>query len=1038
MAVLKCKMCGGDIVVNEEKTYGMCDYCGSTMTLPKVSDDQRAARFNRGNHFRRQGDFDKALAVYETIVNDDETDAEAHWCCALCRFGIEYVEDPNTYEYLPTCHRASFDSFLEDADYLAALEYSDGITRRQYQKDAAKIASVQRGILATSQNEEPYDVFICYKETDDSTKERTRDSLDAQDIYYQLTQEGFRVFFSRITLEDKAGAEYEPYIFAALNSAKVMIAIGSKSEYFNAVWVKNEWSRFLAMMRKDRSKLLLPCYKDMDPYDLPEQLGVLQSYDMSKIGFVQDLIRGVKKVIAKDDPKAQIQQIVTVNAGLTDIAPLIKRMFMYLEDGEWDKANEYAERVLDKDPESAEAYLGKLMVDLKVLRREDLKDQSLPFNDNKNYQKALRFADEKIKNELNDDIEFIKDRIDKEKRRQEDEQQRIKDKEERRREEEKRRREEEERRREEEKRKKEEQEREKKDWLEKHYHLCVQWIESEKRTNQLHIKLPLLQKQIKEYTRISELEKELSGLGLFALSRKKEIKTELDIANNRIAANQKKLDSLTDNLKVTSIDALKAEIAKTEKELEQSKAELEDAENKLWRGKTPRIENTMYGKKQGNILYPNNSFLKDGVLKTRIPDEYVGIVIPDSTMAIGKEQFSDCQTIIWAIIPDGVTSIGAGAFECCSNLTYVAIPDSVTSIGMDAFLQCSNLTNVAIPDSVTSIEAEAFCSCSNLTSITIPNNVTSIDEYAFAYCGKLDSICVDLTNKKYDSRDSCNAIIETETNILLAGCSATIIPDSVTGIAESAFSENINLTAITIPYSVTSIGDCAFKFCERLNSICVDSENKKYDSRDNCNAIIETETNTLLVGCSATVIPDSVTGIAESAFSGNKNLTAITIPYSVTSIGDCAFKFCERLNSICVDSENKKYDSRDNCNAIIEIETNTLLVGCSATIIPDLVTGIAKSAFLGCTNLTSIEIPGSVTDIGEYAFSYCEKLTNVVISNGVKTIGSSAFKDCTNLKNIEIPGSVTSIGFNAFKGCTNLSEEARATIEKINPKALSW
>ena len=321
MAIIKCKMCGGDIELNEEKTFGTCEYCGSTMTLPKVSDDQRAARFNRGNHFRRQGDFDKALAVYESIVREDDADAEAHWCCALCRFGIEYVEDPNTYEFLPTCHRASFDSFTEDVDYLAALENSDGITKRQYQKDAAKIADVQRGILATSQNEEPYDVFICYKETDDSTKERTRDSLDAQEIYYQLTQAGYRVFFSRITLEDKVGAEYEPYIFAALNSAKVMVAIGSKPEYFNAVWVKNEWSRFLAMMRKDRSKLLLPCYKGMDPYDIPEQLGVLQSYDMAKIGFMQDLIRGIKKVLKKNDQEQPFGR--EDHSGSTNVAALV-------------------------------------------------------------------------------------------------------------------------------------------------------------------------------------------------------------------------------------------------------------------------------------------------------------------------------------------------------------------------------------------------------------------------------------------------------------------------------------------------------------------------------------------------------------------------------------------------------------------------------------------------------------------------------------------------------------------------------------------
>lgn len=138
MAIIKCKMCGGDIVLSEDKSIGTCDSCGSTMTLPRIDDEQRAAAFNRGNHFRRIGEFDKALAVYEHIVEEHEADAEAHWCCALCRFGIEYVEDPTTHEWLPTCHRASFDSFLEDVDYLAALEHADPSARERYRQDAEK------------------------------------------------------------------------------------------------------------------------------------------------------------------------------------------------------------------------------------------------------------------------------------------------------------------------------------------------------------------------------------------------------------------------------------------------------------------------------------------------------------------------------------------------------------------------------------------------------------------------------------------------------------------------------------------------------------------------------------------------------------------------------------------------------------------------------------------------------------------------------------------------------------------------------------
>lgn len=406
MAILKCKMCGGDIELSADKTFGTCEFCGSTMTFPKVDDEQRAAAFNRGNHFRRTGEFDKALAVYERIVQEDENDAEAHWCCALCRFGIEYVEDPNTLEYLPTCHRASFDSFLEDVDYLAALEHSDGITRRQYQKDAAKIAEVQRGILATSQNEEPFDVFLCYKETEDDGS-RTRDSLYAQDIYYQLTEQGRRVFFSRITLEDKAGTEYEPYIFAALNSAKVMVLVTTSAEHANAVWVKNEWSRFLSLMRKDRTKLLLPCYRDMDPYDLPEALSVLQSYDMSKIGFIQDLTRGINKVLDGAKPKQTAKETVVIQQQSGYAAPLLERAFLFLEDGDWAKADDFCEQVLNLEPKNALAYLGKLMAELKVSKREELRDQPLPFHDCNNYEKALRFADDKLKSELTDVITYI-------------------------------------------------------------------------------------------------------------------------------------------------------------------------------------------------------------------------------------------------------------------------------------------------------------------------------------------------------------------------------------------------------------------------------------------------------------------------------------------------------------------------------------------------------------------------------------------------------------------------------------------------------
>ena len=305
MAIIKCKMCGGDITLAEDKTYGTCEYCGSTMTFPKVSDEQKLNLFNRANHFRRQNEFDKAIAAYEKILDQDDTDAEAHWGAVLSRYGIEYVEDTLTHRRTPTCHRIQKASVLADPDYKAAIAYApDEETAQLYRDEAHHIAQIQKAILEISSKEQPYDVFICYKEEDENGQ-RTKDSVFAQEIYYRLTDEGYRVFFSRITLEDKLGEAYEPYIFAALNSARVMLVIATRPEYINAVWVRNEWSRFLALSRNDRNRLLIPCYRDMEPYDLPEELSLYQSQDMGKIGFIQDLIRGIKKVIPiGNDPNA--------------------------------------------------------------------------------------------------------------------------------------------------------------------------------------------------------------------------------------------------------------------------------------------------------------------------------------------------------------------------------------------------------------------------------------------------------------------------------------------------------------------------------------------------------------------------------------------------------------------------------------------------------------------------------------------------------------------------------------------------------------
>ena len=410
MSIFKCKMCGGTIEFNPGDTVGMCDSCGTKQTLPTTNDEIITNLHNRANTLRLKCEFDKAEEIYNKILEKNPDDAEAHWGIILCKYGIEYVEDPKTYNRVPTCHRTSFDAILADEDYKAALANGDGAQRELYEEEAKKIDRIQKDILSIVHNEKPFDVFICYKETDENGN-RTQDSVIANDIYHQLTQEGFKVFYAAITLEDKVGQEYEPYIFAALNSAKVMLVVGSKPEYFTAVWVKNEWSRFLKLIKTDRSKLLIPCYRNMDAYELPEEFAHLQAQDMSKIGFINDLVRGIRKVVADTDSQEKtVRESVAVNSGNANEESLLKRAFMFLEDGDWSAADEYCEKVLDIDPENARAYLGKLMAECRACRLEDLQNCRQPFDGSGNYNKILRFAEPKLIETLKGYIAHINER----------------------------------------------------------------------------------------------------------------------------------------------------------------------------------------------------------------------------------------------------------------------------------------------------------------------------------------------------------------------------------------------------------------------------------------------------------------------------------------------------------------------------------------------------------------------------------------------------------------------------------------------------
>lgn len=443
------------------------------------------------------------------------------------------------------------------------------------------------------------------------------------------------------------------------------------------------------------------------------------------------------------------------------------------------------------------------------------------------------------------------------------------------------------------------------------------------------------------------------------------------------------------------------------------------------------------------------------------------ITIPNSVRYIGGFAFLDCTGLTSATIGKNVTSIGDGAFQNCASLTAITIPDNVTTIGNSAFYGCAGLTTITIPDNVTNIEYSAFSGCTGLTTATIGKNVQDVGRNAFDNCENLTTV---VWNAKRCKGWSDSPFYSQGSDYLYNGKIDTFIfGDDVEVIPNGICSELIRLKSVTIGKNVTSINSSTFAGCDSLTTIiwnakkCGGWENggsSPFYRWDGDNTItsftfgneVDSIPNYLcwnMKELTSITIPNSVTAIGDYAFSWCTGLNKLTIGSGVTNIGKSAFSGCNALTSFIVDGGNTTYDSRDNCNALIETATNTLIQGCNTTTIPESITAIGAGAFQSCTGITSVTIPQGVTGIGDGAFNDCSSLASVTwnakkcggwsgyseapfyslrsnitsftFGNDVDSIPAYLCNGMDKLTTISIPNSVTSIGNEVFDNCTGLS-----------------
>lgn len=384
MGALKCKMCGSNLDIGDSITVCKCEKCGTSQTVPDIEDDKELKLFERAGRLRFNCDFDKAAGIYNTITDSYTEEAEGYWGLILCKYGIEYADNASGKK-VPVCHRISYDSVMDDEDFELVMENSDSESRAIFREEAKIIEENRKKYIQIAESEQPYDIYISYRAKDDNG-DKTAVSEIAGHLYNKLTSARYRVFLSEAALKGKKQSDCEPYIYSALNSANVMLALGTSYDDYNDVWVKNEWNRYLEIAEKNKNKCLIPCYKDVDEYDIPKEFAGLKVCQLGNDDTFNNIMAEIANVVKQESvnqpaPKPEkaepaeeieLEEIEIIEP--VNINKLLDEGFSAISDKNWKKANKLFFHVLDEEPDNSKAYWGQLLVQQECTNAREMAD----------------------------------------------------------------------------------------------------------------------------------------------------------------------------------------------------------------------------------------------------------------------------------------------------------------------------------------------------------------------------------------------------------------------------------------------------------------------------------------------------------------------------------------------------------------------------------------------------------------------------------------------------------------------------------------